>query len=169
MHFIDNFSSDSSDDNLALDTSSEDELLLPFRRKPKNEDYMETITRYNDEEFRGHFRIIREVANNLIERFQNSEYYHHQSGEYGKIEPSKFVFVFLWFAGHQTSSFRDVSDRFDIALSTLFKIIRRMTYLLSNLSDQIIKWPSEEEKVEIEAHFPGVIGVIDGTHIRIDR
>ena len=145
-----NSSSNSSPSNSDLSTSSDEELLRPLRKKPKNENYMDTVSRYNDEEFRGHFRINRHVANDLIDRFNYSEYYHHQAGEFGKIDGSKFVLVFLWFAGHQTASFRDVSDRFDIALTTLFKIIRRMTYFLSNLSEQVVKWPSEEEKRTIE-------------------
>lgn len=38
----------------------------------------------------------------------------------------------------------------------------------------VIKWPDDFEKEEIETHFrnnnfPGVIGIIDGTHIRIDK
>lgn len=42
------------------------------------------------------------------------------------------------------------------------------------MSPQIIKWPTPEEQVNIEEHFesngfPGVIGVIDGTHIKIDK
>ncbi|KAJ8983616.1 hypothetical protein NQ317_004254 [Molorchus minor] len=64
--------------------------------------------------------------------------------------------VFLWFVANEAASYRDVSDRFNISKSTLFKIVRRVTIFPSNLSP--------------EAHnFPGVIGVIDGTHIKIDR
>ncbi|KAJ4440824.1 hypothetical protein ANN_10670 [Periplaneta americana] len=49
-----------------------------------------------------------------------------------------------------------------------------MMYFVSNLSEQIIMWSTADETVEIEQyfrhnHFPGVIGIIDGTHIRIDR
>lgn len=70
---------------------------------------------------------------------------------------------------------RDVSDRFEIAISTLFTIVRNFTYFLSNKAPEVIKWPSEEEKQEIERHFringefPGVIGAIDGSHIKIDK
>lgn len=49
-----------------------------------------------------------------------------------------------------------------------------MTYYLSNQAPNVIKWPTEEEKIEIEMHFrqndfPGIIGIIDGTHIKIDK
>ena len=84
------------------------------------------------------------------------------------------VLIFIWFISHQTASFRDVADRFGIAISTLHKTIQRVGIFLSNLSPQIIKWPTENEKREIESHFsengfPGVIGALDGCHIKIDK
>ncbi|KAF2905888.1 hypothetical protein ILUMI_00289 [Ignelater luminosus] len=53
-------------------------------------------------------------------------------------------------------------------------VIRRVTHFVSNLSPQIIVWPSLLEKNEIEQHFwqkgfPGVVGVIDGSHIKTDK
>ncbi|KAK5647838.1 hypothetical protein RI129_002730 [Pyrocoelia pectoralis] len=73
-------------------------------------------------------------------------------------------FVFLWFVGHQTASFADVSDRFNITKSSLERIINRQT----------IRWPSDEEKVQIEREFRengfgNVIGAIDGSHVKIDK
>ncbi|KAI4455550.1 hypothetical protein MML48_9g00007557 [Holotrichia oblita] len=46
--------------------------------------------------------------------------------------------------------------------------------IISNLSEQIIQWPTNNEKTEIESHFrnngfPRVTGIIDGSHIRIDK
>lgn len=80
----------------------------------------------------------------------------------------------MWFVGHQTASFRDVVDRFNIPLSSLHRIIERPTYFLSNYSPQIIKWPNDEEKRESEISFrangfPMAIGAIDGCHIKIDK
>ncbi|XP_031358966.1 putative nuclease HARBI1 [Photinus pyralis] len=93
---------------------------------------------------------------------------------YGKLTPLQQTHIFLWFVGHQTASFRDVADRFNISISSLFRIIKRLTFYLSNRSPEIIQWPSQNEKVEIETHFrnngfPGVIGAIDGSHIKIDK
>ncbi|GLV38138.1 uncharacterized protein CBL_10105 [Carabus blaptoides fortunei] len=84
------------------------------------------------------------------------------------------VLIFLRFAGHQTAGFRDVGDRFNITISSVHRIIRRVTVFLSNLSPQIITWPEEDEKLIIQQHFlnngfPGIIGAIDGCHIKIDR
>ncbi|KAJ4437592.1 hypothetical protein ANN_17737, partial [Periplaneta americana] len=158
--------------------SSDEELdyhLLQYRERPKNENYFEeTVPRYNAQEFMEHFRVSRQVAEGMAEKFSRSEYFHHQAGGNGKLGPLQFVLIFLWFVGHQTSSFRDVADRFNVTISTLFRVVRRMMYFVSNLSEQIIMWPTADEIVEIQQyfrhnHFPGVIGITDGTHIRIDR
>ena len=82
--------------------------------------------------------------------------------------------IFLWYLGHQTASFRDVADRFDVTISSLHRVIRRVSTFLSNLSPQFITWPTADEKRTIEEHFrengfPNVIGAIDGTHIKIDK
>ncbi|KAJ8968118.1 hypothetical protein NQ314_002454 [Rhamnusium bicolor] len=83
------------------------------------------------------------------------------------------VLIFLWFMGHQTASFHDVSDRFCICAASLHRIISRVSVFLSNLSPQLITWPNEREKREIEEHFkekgfPNVIGAIDESHIETD-
>nr|CAI5827634.1 unnamed protein product [Callosobruchus analis] len=49
-----------------------------------------------------------------------------------------------------------------------------MSYFLSNLSSTVITWLSVEEQVHISQQFAthgfkGVIGVIDGSHVRIDK
>lgn len=49
-----------------------------------------------------------------------------------------------------------------------------MVIFVSNLSPQIITWPSENEKRIIEQHFrdtgfPNIIGAIDVSHIKIDK
>ncbi|KAL1501014.1 hypothetical protein ABEB36_006419 [Hypothenemus hampei] len=86
------------------------------------------------------------------------------------IATATVVTAYMW---PSLNSFRDVSDRFHMTKSTLFKVIRRVTYFLSNMSANVITWPNDFEKVEIQTHFensmPGVIGLIDGTHIRIDK
>lgn len=121
-----------------------------------------------------HFRLTRGITEDLANRFGESEFYKWQEGGAEKLTPLKSITIFLWFAANEATSFRDVSDRFCISKSTLFKVVRRVTYFLSNLSPGIITWPDDNEKEEIKTHFrnhnfPGVIGIIDGTHVRIDK
>jgi hypothetical protein len=60
-----------------------------------------------------------------------------------------------------------VADGFNITISTLHRIIKNLTFCLSNLAPVFIQWPTEKEKRTIEQYFaengfPGVIGTIDG-------
>lgn len=84
------------------------------------------------------------------------------------------ILIFLWFIAHEAAGFRDVADRFGIAISTLHKTLQRVVIFVSNLSGQVIKWPDDEHKRIIENNFnengfPGVIGAIDGCHVKIDK
>lgn len=161
----------------ALSSSSDNEMYQAVhqRAKPKNENYLdETVQQYNDSEFLEQFRVSKRVANDIAERYEHSEYFFHQSGEYGKLSSYAYTIIFLWFAAHEAASYRDVADRFGIATSTLRKVVERMTYFLSNLSPQIITWPNPQEQIHIREQFSvngfdGVIGVIDGSHVKIDK
>ncbi|KAJ8961794.1 hypothetical protein NQ318_021397 [Aromia moschata] len=68
--------------------SDDEEFLLEIRAKPKNENYFEvTIPQMNNKEFIEHFRISRALAQMLSDKFEQSEYYHYQSGGNGKLGP----------------------------------------------------------------------------------
>lgn len=170
--------SDSDSDFSDFTSSSSEDLdyILLENEAMKNKNYIsETESQYSDEEFRSHFRVSREIATNLAARFEGSAHFNTQKNEFGKISSFDHILIFLWFAGHHSASFRDVADRFDITISSLWRIIERCIHFLSfDLSSESIKWPSAEEKVQIERFFrengfPGVIGAIDGTHIKIDK
>jgi hypothetical protein len=85
------FSLESDDSLSSLSDSSGDDLeeLLEDRVRPKNENYFEeTIPQYNEQEFMEHFRVSRQVANSIAERFEMSDYFKPQSGCYGKLSTS---------------------------------------------------------------------------------
>lgn len=83
-----------------------------------------------------------------------------------KITAEKHILCYLWFVGHQSASYRDVADRFGIALSALYNIITRVTDFILTLANDIIRYPNAAEKAETAAFyqntkgFPGVIGNI---------
>lgn len=122
----------------------------------------------------GHFRVSRNVIQPLAASFEASEYYKYYSGQNGKISFQDYFRIFLWYIGHQPASFRDVADWFDISKSSLDSIIVLITYFLSNMYNNIIKSPNNEEKIESERHFRqkrflNVVGAINGCHIKIDK
>ncbi|CAH1997027.1 unnamed protein product [Acanthoscelides obtectus] len=159
-------------------SSSDDDLeeTLDLIRIPKCEGYFEDVVRQMpDNVYFDYFRMSRQKTEYLAEKFAVSQYFSvGREGDSEKISALKFITVFLWYAGNEACSNRDVADRFNISGSSLHKIIKRLTYFLSNLAPEVIRWPDEEENVIISQHFtennfPGVIGALDGTHIRIDK
>ncbi|CAH1980166.1 unnamed protein product [Acanthoscelides obtectus] len=159
-------------------SSSDDDLeeTLDLIQIPKCEGYFEDVVRQMpDNVYFDHFRMSRQKTEYLAEKFAVSQYFSvGREGDSEKISALKFITVFLWYAGNEAYSNRDVADRFNISVSSLHKIIKRLTYFLSNLATEVIRWPDGEEKVIISQHFtennfPGVIGALDGTHIRIDK
>lgn len=118
---------------------------------------------YSEAVFFEHFRVSREISNNIAGLYRQSNLYKDNQGQFGNICAlhqvrssylnniykltflSTQVSIFLWYIGHQTASFE------------------RLAVYISNLSATIIKWPSEAEKRITEEHFringfPNIIG-----------
>ena len=55
------------------------------------------------------------------------------------LSPEKHMLTFLWFFGHQSSSYRDVADRFGITLSALFDVITRVADFLISIAPTVIQ------------------------------
>lgn len=90
------------------------------------------------------------------------------------VSPELKIYVTIWYLANQ-ETFRQLSDRFGIALSTAYEVIREMTSFLVRESSKYIKWPKPEEYPGISNEFEkfagikGIIGAIDGCHIRIRK
>lgn len=91
------------------------------------------------------------------------------------IHPSKQIYCFLWFVGHQVATYNEVSDKFDVSKVAFCQIITKVSNFLGDIAHEIIKWPTEEEIEETKQFynnkfgFRDVIALLDGTHIKIDR
>ncbi|XP_024875155.1 putative nuclease HARBI1 isoform X1 [Temnothorax curvispinosus] len=140
--------------------------------------YIENIVRnYIARDFLMHFRLSRAVAYELINQFEVSDIFIEISNHAGnlKITAEKHILCYLWFVGHESASYRDVADRFGVTISCLHTIITRVTQFIMTLAPNVIRYPTAVEKEESatyflqEKGFPGVIGAIDGSHIRIDK
>lgn len=68
---------------------------------------------------------------------------------------------------------RCVADRFDVGKGTAWRCTQRVINALYAKRQLFIYWPNREraiemmETVEHQYGFPGVIGAVDGTHIKI--
>ncbi len=83
------------------------------------------------------------------------------------------LLMMLWFMASK-DKFSAIADRFGMSESTANMAIRNLlVFLNENLRDTIICWPSDAGKIEIQGkyeelrNFPGVVGMIDGSHIPI--
>ncbi|KAJ8937242.1 hypothetical protein NQ314_011997 [Rhamnusium bicolor] len=121
-----------SDPSTSSESASSDKeqilqiLLNEYEHEvPKNRNYVEnTVALYSEQEFISHFRVSRNVYNDLVENFRNSDYFSEEgNGPDSNIGAAHSVLIFLWFAAHQTASFRDVADRFDITISSLVQVV----------------------------------------------
>lgn len=151
LEFIDD---DCGEEKLLFD------VLEAFELKKRNSilNYLNGIVpKYTEEEFKMHFRISRDLYLTLAERFEESKYY--KSMRPTKCIPSKtYLATFLWFAGHEACSFRDLSDRFNLSISSKSQIIDKVTLFVSSLSPEVIKWPTEERKAASATFFNNKCG-----------
>ncbi|XP_014272557.1 putative nuclease HARBI1 [Halyomorpha halys] len=161
---------------LASNSISENDLELLVVPITTSAHFLDKLVpTYDEETFFRHFRVSREVAERVADKFRKSSLFKKDKhGYYGKISAFNQVLIFLWFAGNETSGFRQICDHFNISLSSLHRVINRITYFLSSLTSEVIKWPTDEEKKLSEAYFrnngfPNVIGAIDKVHIRIAK
>ncbi|XP_029171609.1 uncharacterized protein LOC114940972 [Nylanderia fulva] len=78
-----------------------------------------TVPMYTDREFVMHFRLKRTLFMSIVEKFNHWPYFRNLGGNGGfkVVSAEKHILTFLWFAGHQSASFRDVADRFDLSLT----------------------------------------------------
>ena len=83
------------------------------------------------------------------------------------------IYILLWFMAN-TEPLRTISDRFDVSISSVFRIIRRLIAWLLTKTDEIITWPQHEKVLAVCERFfskrriPQVIGAIDCTPTVID-
>lgn len=80
--------------------------------------------------------------------------------------------LFLWYMAN-TEPLRTMADRFNVSISSVFRVLRRtIAWLLTKL-DVVIKWPQDQdvmvtcEKFRIKRGISNVLGAMDSTHIRI--
>jgi len=102
---------------------------------------------------------------------------HTSVRNYGGGEPTmsmyEMVHITVWYLANQ-SVMREISNTFGRTISSVWTAIDRVTSILEKHQEDFIKWPDIQAIPEIATEFanrsgfPGVVGVIDGTHIPID-
>ncbi|XP_067217025.1 uncharacterized protein [Linepithema humile] len=137
------------------------------------QNFTKIVDKYDDNEFKNHFRVSRKTCNLLINMFKRSEYY--PSGRRGiKTKAAKeHILCFLWFASNKCV-IRDVANLFNASFSITMLMINRVIEFLYNLAPSLIQFPQTAEERERHAEkfkeicgISGIIGCIDGSYIPI--
>jgi hypothetical protein len=152
---------------------SEDEKVRVKRIKV--ELYVErTVSMYSDIQFKEHFRLTRVVANCVITSLGHSGVIPRHTFGPEKINEEKAALLTIWFLANK-ETFRQISDRFDVSLSSSHRVLKRVLKFFLNVKNCFIKWPDAERSEQISEVFQrkynirGIVGVIDGSHILIKR
>ncbi|XP_011859149.1 PREDICTED: putative nuclease HARBI1 [Vollenhovia emeryi] len=104
---------------------------------------------------------------------QQSDFIPSHSFGMRKISVEWSFLIFLWYIAN-TEPLRTLGDRFDVSISSIFRVIRRVVEWLLSRLDEEIKWPEENnailmtsQKFEAKRGIRKCIGAIDCTHIAI--
>ncbi|XP_036142268.1 putative nuclease HARBI1 isoform X2 [Monomorium pharaonis] len=132
--------------------------------------YEHIVPHYNDNQFHSHFRMSRE----LYEELENLIYRQIRQGE-NNVPLRKKILLTIWIVG-TPESFRSVADRFGLSKSNAHIVFKEVICALKEMMPQFVKWPNAEECENNERifrmqsrGFPGVVGAIDGCHIPIKQ
>lgn len=166
------------------DSEGDEEMFLAFfqingttrNKKSRAENFMSTIDRYNDEEFRNNFRLTRSTAELLICKFENSVFYKKAEGRgRSSLCAKKQMLSFLWFCANK-NSYREICNLFDMSESTFFRHTESILDFFHEISKEYIKMPmTDAEKANVAnefeklAGFKNVIGCIDGSYINVRK
>ncbi|KYN29980.1 PREDICTED: uncharacterized protein LOC108760004 [Trachymyrmex cornetzi] len=103
-------------------------------------------------------RLHRNVAITLIDELAESGILPSHSFGRPKISAEWSLFITLWFLAN-TEPYRTLSDRFDVSISSIFRVIRRViTWILTKL-DNIIEWPEGESLIAAAQGFQNKKGI----------
>lgn len=101
-----------------------------------------TVPVYELDVFRSHFRMTRTTFELLAQMIIPSE--HIPNGNaFGRpvVEPDKQIAMALWMMANQETH-RQISDRFDVSLSSVSRCFRRVCKALVDLLPDLVRWPN---------------------------
>lgn len=96
------------------------------------------------------------------------------SGGKEPISVEKQLLLTLWYLG-SLDSIERIADRFGISASSVIRCRSKVLTAIINLKGRFITWPDNGEMQDVinkfseRNGFPGIVGALDGTHIRIRK
>ena len=133
--------------------------------------------RFNDAEFRIHFRMCRESFNAIVELIRDSKYFtnHPKKRKKGPVELHLLVFLRRMGAEGTEGNSDKIANFFGIGKGTVNVYVKRVKRAILKLKDKFVVWPDAKEKDRIKCQiklnhgFQQCIGIIDGTLIVLNQ
>ena len=126
---------------------------------------------FTDEELRARYRFGRESIEYILNVIGND--LRRKTRRNHAMSPSKQLLVALRFFA-SGSFLQVVGDIEGVDKSSASRAVQHVSQLLAAKQEMFIKWPTTAAEVNANKNgfyrkrrFPGVIGCVDGTHIRI--
>lgn len=142
---------------------------MPYHRAFK--DRSNPIDYLDDEEFRKRFRLTRSAFYSVVDKMRDS--FEPTSGRGQPLTAAYCLAITLAVLSNNDFQLR-TSDLFGITQPEVSKVIRRVTDWFAFNADLFVAWHSQREAAEMaqrvfhHSGIPNVVGMIDGTHIRIN-
>ena len=113
--------------------------VIPFMRRNLNRVegfFTDTLPTYSMDEFKGHFRMTKGTCEALVREIVATGNI-PVGNRFGRksIDPTKQVMIYLWCMANQEVT-RLVADRFNVTLSSVTRILERVTKALLRLRRQ---------------------------------
>ncbi|XP_066585162.1 uncharacterized protein [Prorops nasuta] len=164
-------SSDDSDSDMEEIEFIFKNVNYPKESRPRVINLMENVIyAYHDEEFKRHFRMHRSTFYFLLDILK--PHLKNINNDGPVISAEKQLYITLYVLA-TPDSYRSVVTKFNIGNATAWRAVKRVVRALCQLRNFFIRWPTLEEveatsnAIAVKYGFPGVIGIVDGTHVRI--
>ncbi|XP_055841514.1 uncharacterized protein LOC129908779 [Episyrphus balteatus] len=171
-------SSDSSFFDLVLkntgDSSSDDEDD-DDQQEEKQFNFMDTIDKFSEREFKTNLRLNRTTMEQLIAKYTQSEIFTNVKNQNSKlkIDARIEVTLYVWYISHN-NEVSQIGCLFRITEFSVWTAIVRVSNWLISKGHEYIKWPQGDvisencRKFKAIKQMPGIIGAINCLHIPIE-
>ncbi|XP_049866971.1 uncharacterized protein LOC126367485 isoform X2 [Pectinophora gossypiella] len=150
------------------------QYLIRLRRK-RVDDYLHIVDSWSNAEFKNRLGLSRKTANQLINQLEKSGFIASHKFGVKPLEPKLCFYIFLSFLA-TTEPLTPIATRFDISISSTFRVIRRVVAWILTKLDDVVKWPQNLNEVrsicdsfQNKTGISNMLGVIDCTHIKIEK
>lgn len=143
-------------------------------------DVLNNLDQLTESQFLLLYRICRESFDLLYDLIKDHHVFKRKMGPHGNLLKVQYpirlqLLVFLYSLGCSGSDCNNkrIAARFHVSSGVIHLFVQRVTKALLSHKNDVIRWPSEDEKLNISNEIkqqyglPNCIGIMDGTLLRL--